>query len=923
MSPSRQKACRALVALMTVWLVGCAPPTEAELVAAARQSLAKGDANAAIVQLKSGLQKNGDSAEMRFLLGQSLLAAGKPRDAVVELKKARELKFDDNLVAPLLARSLSELRDHRQVVDLFGTTTLAEARATAQLKVSLAEAYLALGKLQQGKDELQTALRLDPQAEPARLLQARTAAGEGQFDEALRIVDAVITQAPKSAPAWNLKGELLVIGRQDLAAGMGAFRQALAIDPGNLAAHSSVLQILLQQNDMSGFRTQLADLVKLLPESYNARFYTVVLSLVDKEFAKAQAGVQQLLKVTPAYPPLLQLAGAIELQTNSLTQAKKHLAQALQLAPQLHGARRLLAQAHLRGGDPAQALETLKPALELAQPDPEFLGLAGQAHMQAGDVARAEAFFTAAVKARPGDTKSRVLLAVAQVSGGSAAEGLAQLQSLAATDKSTFADQALVSALLTKGDLSGALTAIDRLTAKTPEEALPHLLRGRVLLQRGDAAGARAALESALSKDPVYYAAAFELASLDLREGKAAQAKKRFEDILAREPKHSQARLALIDLRRRGGAKLDELEAPLAEAIKANPADAGPRLMLIQMLLDAGRAKPALAAAQEGIAAMPDNFMMLEALGRAQLVAGDGMQARRTFQQIASNARSAQPHLRLADIYLRSQDFAAAEQSLKRALEISPKLVAAQRQLAVLYSSRKRYPAALQIAREMQAQRPQDPAGYALESELHVAQRAWDPAVKAALEALARDKSSAMAIRVHVLYDFAGKPAQAAAFANNWRRDRPRDADFIFHLGAWAMDRRDHAAAEALFREVLTLRPNSPGALNNVAMMMVQQGKPGALALVQQAHKLLPDEAPIMDTMAAAYAHENDIKSALEWQRKAVAKAPDVAGYRLTLAKLLVQSGQKQQAREELEKLSALGGRFASHAEVAQLLKSL
>lgn len=924
MSRSGQTLRLTLAATLLVACLGaCTQQNERDLVAAAKASLAKDDANAAVIQLKSALQQNPNSGELRFLLGHALFTAGKNRDAAVELKKSRELKFDDNLVAPQLAKSLLGLNDFKQLAELFATTTLADTQAAADLKVSLATAYLAQGKIDLGRTELQAALRLDPKSVAGQLLQSRLAAGEGRFDDAIKLADAIIAQVPRSPPAWVLKGELLAIGRNDMPGSVSAFRQALSIDGRDLRAHGALLQALLQQGDTAGFRQHMAELVKLLPESYIARFYGVLLATMDKDLAKAQTGVQQLLKITPNFAPLLQLAGAVELQTNSLTQAKTHLAQALQLAPDLPGARRLLAEAHLRGGDPAQALATLKPALEQAKPDADFLGLAGQAYMHAGDLAKAEAYYTLAVQANPEDPKARVVLALAQVTKGNAAAGLAQLQSLATTDKSTYADLALVSTLIRGGDLQGALAAVDRLTGKTPEDALPYLMRGRLLLQRSDVAAARAAFETALTKDPVYFSAVAELAALDVKEGKLPQAKKRFEDLLARDPKHAQARFATIELRRRGGARLDELEAPLQDAIKAHPTEVAPRSLLIQLLLDAGRAKPALVAAQEAIAVLPDNDLLLEALGRAQLAAGEGLQAGRTFQKISSRSRAPESHLRLANIYLGSQNYGAAEQSLKRALELAPKMVAAQRQLAQLYTVRKRHAEALQLARQIQTQRPQEATGFALESELHAVQQAWDPAIKSAFAALARDRSSAMAIRLHALYGVAGKSEAAAEFAKDWEREHPQDADFIFHLGALAMERRDPAAAEALFRQVLALRPESPGALNNIATLMVQQGKPGALAVAQQAHQLLPDQAPILDTMASAYAQEKNLKAALEWQQKAVAKDPAAPAYRLNLAKLLIQAGEKQQAKAELDKLSALGGRFGGHAEVARLLKSI
>jgi hypothetical protein len=49
--------------------------------------------------------------------------------------------------------------------------------------------------------------------------------------------------------------------------------------------------------------------------------------------------------------------------------------------------------------------------------------------------------------------------------------------------------------------------------------------------------------------------------------------------------------------------------------------------------------------------------------------------------------------------------------------------------------------------------------------------------------------------------------------------------------------------------------------------------------------------------------------------------APQAPSFRLNLARMLLQAGEKSAARTELEKLEKLGQAFAGHAEVAELLK--
>ena len=78
-----------------------------------------------------------------------------------------------------------------------------------------------------------------------------------------------------------------------------------------------------------------------------------------------------------------------------------------------------------------------------------------------------------------------------------------------------------------------------------------------------------------------------------------------------------------------------------------------------------------------------------------------------------------------------------------------------------------------------------------------------------------------------------------------------------------------------------------------------------------------------MDTLALAYAADNKVPKAIETQKLAIARAPNDPALKLTLAKLLIKSGDKAYARAELEDLAKLGDKFREQAEVATLLKSL
>jgi predicted Zn-dependent protease len=99
------------------------------------------------------------------------------------------------------------------------------------------------------------------------------------------------------------------------------------------------------------------------------------------------------------------------------------------------------------------------------------------------------------------------------------------------------------------------------------------------------------------------------------------------------------------------------------------------------------------------------------------------------------------------------------------------------------------------------------------------------------------------------------------------------------------------------------------------------QGKPSAVALAERAVKLAPNQGALLDTLALAHARAGALPRALEIQKQVVAMSPDRPTFRLSLARLQVQAGDRNAARENLNRLIKLGEAFEGHAEVTQLLR--
>lgn len=912
------------VLCLSLTLAACGGGSTESMLKSAKEYMAKNDNKAAIIQIKNALQKNPDSAEARFLLGAALLASGDIAAAELELRKALELKHSPDLVMPQLANALLYQGQFKKLTDEFAKTELVDVHAKAEFQTSLASAYAALGKADLFQTALISALTAEPGYAPALIAQARQKAATKDFDGGLSAAEEIIAKNPTSYEAWRLKGDILYFAKGQPAEALVAYRKVVEIKPDFLSGHSSIVTILLGQGDLDGASKQMEQLKKVAPGSPQTKYLQAQLAYQKRDFKSARELSQQLLRMAPDNPKGMQLAGAVEFQLNSLLQAEVLLTKAVTAAPEMVLARRMLIMTYLRSGQPAKALTALNQTLSKGIVDPEINSVAGEVYLQNGDVKKAEEYFSKAAKLDPKDARKRTSLALTRMMTGNEDSAFGELQDIAASDTGTTADMALISAHLRRGELDKALKAIDGLEKKQADKPLAANLRGRTLLAKKDVAGARKSFERALAVDPMFFPAVASLAAMDMADKKPEDAKKRFEAVLAKDPKNGQALLALAELAARTNAPKADVAVLITKAVDANPTEPGPRMLLIDFHLSNKDPKLAMSAAQSAVAALPDNADVLDALGRVQQASGEMNQALSTFNKVVGlQPLSPKPLMRLADAHMADKNKDAAAQSLRKALDVKPDLIEAQRGLIMLSLDSKKYSEATAIARTVQKQRPKESIGYILEGEIGTAQKNWDVAATAFRVGLKDAPGSELAIKLHSTLLASAKAAEADKFSATWVKDNPKDAAFVFYLGDYATARKDYAAAERSYALVTKLQPNNAAAYNNLAWVTGRLNKDGAVAMAENAIKLAPGQPAFMDTLAMILSDKNDYVKALEWQSKAVAAQPQNTLFKLNLAKIHVKGGKKDLARKELDELVKLGDKFPAQAEVAAMLKSL
>jgi Tfp pilus assembly protein PilF len=131
--------------------------------------------------------------------------------------------------------------------------------------------------------------------------------------------------------------------------------------------------------------------------------------------------------------------------------------------------------------------------------------------------------------------------------------------------------------------------------------------------------------------------------------------------------------------------------------------------------------------------------------------------------------------------------------------------------------------------------------------------------------------------------------------------------------------------AKKRYERAIRLDPRAAVAANNLAWLYAEQGQnlDAALQLAQSAKAELPELSEINDTLGFVYLQKKLPDLAVGPLREAVQKEPANPIYRYRLGMAYAQSGQNDQARQELTRALSIKADFPGADDARRILKSL
>jgi len=911
----------ASIVALTALATGCNRDDPSKFIDSGRSYLEKKDYKSAVIELKNAIQAAPEDGEPRYLLALALLETNEARDAEIELRKAADLGFDANLVQPTLARTLIAIGEADNALELTAQAKLTDAKAQARMKAIAGAIMLNKRDLAGGKQAFTDALALDSSNRDAQLGLARLAASESGISEAVAQVDAVLAEHPNFADALLFKSQLLEIQGKGADA-IQALGLAADEEPNSIAAHMALIPALLRTGDVAGARKRTDTFKKALRNSIAPLYLDALVLYSEGKMNESREATQNALKYAPDYPPLLVLAGTLEIQARNFVQAEEHLTRATKAAPNSY-AQRLLVGALLQSGKPQRAKEVLQPLLKARPDDPGLLSLAAEAAMSEGNYQEATKLYAKAVAVDPKNAVRQTRLGQAYINSGEVEQGIQVLQTVAGSGNNIQADLSLIALHMNRRQPEKAKAVLDALLEKQPENPVVHNMKGLVLQASRDSAGARTSFERALQFQPTFFPAAANLAQMDVREGKPAAALGRYQAILEKDPKQEQTLLATVLLLQQTNAPGEEVEKALNRAIEAHPTSANAHLAKVNYLLGQRKVQEGVTAAQTAVAALPDSVQLLEALGRAQLAAGDANQALGSFGKLAQLQPTAtRPLILQAEAYAASKNWGSARGNLEKALSMEPGSRAIMLGLVTMDARAGNIDRAITSARDIQKLYPNDPMGYAAEVDIYAREKRLKDAEATLRAGLQKVPDISLVARLWTLLEQQQRPSEADALVRDWTAKNPKSNALANYIAARFTERGDWKQATHWNRESLKLVPNSPAVMNNLAWSLAQLKDPSALEYGEKALGLAPNSPAVLDTVGWIQLQNGNAQKAVELFQKAYTLAPNQLPIRLHLGEALLKAGNTKEARKHLDEFNKLPESSPMRQEAQKLLEN-
>lgn len=892
----------------------------------ARQYLQKGEAKAAIIELKNVLQKFPENAEARLLLGEGYIRMGDACFAAKELEKARDLNLAKEKWINPLAEAYLLQNQPKLLLEKLQPDPQLPGPVNGKLLAFRGMAQLGLSDgANPARESFNAALQADPNSVEALLGLAMLEMSSKQYKQASDYATSATAKAPKNAQAWVLLGEIKRLSA-DMPGALEAYSHAIDLQPVNLKARLGRASVYIATGKPQEARKDAAEAKKVAGELPVVLYTEAVIDFQSNKLDEAKENLVKVNSRAPEHLPTLYLLGAIAYQKNELEQAEHYLSKVVSVAADNLPAVKLLAATRLKHGSPGEAIKLLQPWAEKDQKDAQLLAILGSAYLKNKQYDQGVTYLGKAADIAPDVASVRAELGLGKIAAGKMEQGVDDLRTAVGIDPNLMeADATIVLAMIQQKKFDEAIVEANKLKAKRKGDPLADNLLGTAYMAKGEIGHAQESWQNALAIRPDYTPANLNLAKLAMSQSKPDIATKEYEKILKLDANNLSALIGLAQIAELGKdyAKMASL---LDDARKKNPNDVTPAVMLTRYYLSQGKGNQALQVASDALGGNPDNLAALQNLGAAQMGANQAANAATTFRQLIGKLpENPELHHQLAQALFKLGDKAGASKEWDEALKHGPEYIPAMLARSELAMQDKRYGEVTKTADVIKAKYPKSPLGYQLEGDVQLAQKQLAKAVDAYAKAYELAPSSYLARRLFVGRRELKQDQAAFDGLRQWLQKSTQDVDAWGVLASALQEAGKLKESATAYEKALGVNPDNLVLQNNLVWLYQDLGDKRALDLAEKLASApsIENKPEILDTLGWVFLQNGKEDKGLVLLQQAALQDAGNIHIRFHLASAFAKAGKKGEARKELERLLKENKSFPERIQAEEMLKGL
>jgi tetratricopeptide (TPR) repeat protein len=684
------------------------------------------------------------------------------------------------------------------------------------------------------------------------------------------------------------------------------YRKVLSRAPEDQAALRQLGIIYLDQGQIVQAYPLLKKLVDLQPDDPEVQLKLATVYLSGRDFRQARDAASQVLEKQPGNGQALLLLADASQTPDEIADARKRI-QSMREKDQDRASYHLaLAALDLRQNEQPRAESELKTALDLDPKSSEARAALAAMYWSRNDLKEADQAFKTAVELSPPRSPVRL----------------------------RYADFLL---------RTGANAEAKKILEETNQK-IPDYLPARVLLMKMACAERQddncvARVKNVLSQDSINYDALYQDGVLNLSKGDAIGAIRDFEFLSSAYRQNALVRYQLAlayllhsnskDLNEEARRKaVDAAESRLNEAVSLQPRFGPAALVLAELKMRKGNPAAAVELLEPLTKEQPQVEQAQYLLATAYLAQRKSDQALAIYQKMTELfPKDPRPSFLMGSVLLGEGKQADARKAFEKANEISPDYLPPVEKLVDLDLADKQYAAAMDRVQKVIDKDPKLASPWGLRAKIYLAQRDFARAEPDLLKAIELDPKLEPAYQLLAqLYVASNRQEEAiaklTAFVEN--NKGPSAAPALMQLGMINDQLKHFDAARDAYEKLLTVAPNMPLALNNLAVLYSEHfGQLDKAYELAKRAKEAANEPHIADTLGWILYKQGDYNGALPLLQESAGKLPNLPEIQLNLGMTYYMLGEEEPARVALQNAVDASADFPAKDEARRRLSML